>query len=53
VEQPCVVCATSLELNGRQVTVCQADVVPAMLGLADGTLTEDVAIDWLERNSAA
>ncbi len=46
-----VVCAVFLELNGRRVTASQADVVTTMLGVADGSITEDSFVTWLERNS--
>lgn len=48
-----VVCATFLELNGRQVTADQAGVVSIMLGVAASTVTEDRLIEWLEQNPAA
>ena len=46
-----VVCATFLEVNGRKVTATQADVVTTMLGVADGSINEEVFAAWLERNS--
>ena len=47
-----VVCATFLELNGREVTADQAGVVSIMLGVAGSTVSEDRLIEWLQRNSA-
>jgi death-on-curing protein len=46
-----VVCATSLELNGREVTADQAGVVSIMLGVAGGTVGEDQLIEWLTLHS--
>jgi death-on-curing protein len=46
-----VVCATFLEVNGRQVTATQADVVATMLGVADSSINEEAFSAWLERNS--
>ncbi|HMC62716.1 MAG TPA: type II toxin-antitoxin system death-on-curing family toxin [Candidatus Solibacter sp.] len=47
-----VVCATFLELNGREVTADQAGVVSIMLGVAGSTVSEDRRIEWLQQNSA-
>jgi death-on-curing protein len=46
-----VLCATFLELNGRQVTADQAGVVEIMLGVADGSVTDDLMKAWLDQNS--
>lgn len=46
-----VVCAVFMELNGRQITATQADVVTTMLGVADGSVTEESFVIWLRRNS--
>ena len=46
-----VVCATFLELNGREVTADQAGVVSIMLGVADSTVNEDQLIEWLTLHS--
>lgn len=46
-----VVCAVFLELNGPRVIATQADVVTSMLGVADGSVSEEVFGGWLERNS--
>jgi len=47
-----VLCATFMELNGREVTADQADVVAIMLGVASSAVTEGQLALWLERNSA-
>lgn len=44
-----VVCAVFLELNGKPIHVDQAEVVRVMLGVAEGSLTEDQFADWLKR----
>lgn len=46
-----VVCATFLELNGRSVIADQNTVVTMMLGVADGTVTENAFGAWLERST--
>jgi death-on-curing protein len=46
-----VVCATFLELNGREVTADQAGVVSITLGVAGSTVSKDQLIAWLEQNS--
>jgi death on curing protein len=46
-----VVCATFLELNGREVVASQADVVTVMLGVASGTVGEQEFTAWLDKNS--
>ena len=46
-----VLCATFMELNGREVTADQADVVAIMLGVASSGVTEEQLALWLERNS--
>jgi death-on-curing protein len=48
-----VLCATFLELNGRRVTADQPSVVEIMLGVADGTITDDLMALWLDQNSRA
>jgi death-on-curing protein len=45
-----VVCATFLEINGRQVTADQAGVVSMMLGVAAGTIGDTELAEWLEVN---
>jgi len=47
-----VLCATFLELNGREVTAEQPDVVAVMLAVASSTITEDQLAAWLEQNSS-
>jgi death on curing protein len=47
-----VLCATFMELNGREVTADQADVVAMMLGVASSAITEKQFARWLEQNSA-
>lgn len=46
-----VVCATFLELNGRQVTADQGEVVSMMLGVAEGSVGDDQLAAWLGQNS--
>jgi len=46
-----VVCATFLEINGREVVAPQADVVTAMLGVASGEWPEAKFTSWLATNS--
>jgi death-on-curing protein len=46
-----VVCATFLELNGREVTADQAGVVSIMLAVAGSTVNEDQLIEWLTQHS--
>ncbi len=45
-----VVCALFLELNEVAVVASQTEVVRAMLGLADGTLSEQQLVWWLEQD---
>jgi death-on-curing protein len=46
-----VVCASFLELNGREVTADQAGVVSIMLGVSGSTVGEDQLIEWLTQHS--
>jgi death-on-curing protein len=46
-----VVCATFLELNGREVMAAQEDVVTVMLEVAAGKLREEQFTAWLEANT--
>jgi death-on-curing protein len=45
-----VVCATFLEMNAREVTAAEADVVTKMLAVAAGELEEDSFTAWLNDN---
>ena len=45
-----VVCALFLELNEVAVVASQTDVVRVMLGLADGTISEQQFAWWLEQD---
>ena len=44
-----IVGALFLESNGISVIAGQADVVRVMVGVADGTMTEQEVVAWLER----
>jgi death on curing protein len=46
-----VVCATFLELNGRDVTADERTVVQMMLGVAAGKVKEAALAKWLALNS--
>jgi death-on-curing protein len=46
-----VVSATSLILNGRDLTASEVDVVTTILKLAAGELTEAELADWFRANS--
>ena len=46
-----VVCATFLEINGREVVAPQADAVTAMLGVASSEWSEEKFASWLGSNS--
>jgi len=48
-----VVCATFLEINGREVVASQADAVTAMLGVASGEWPEAKFSKWLDSNSGS
>ena len=43
-----VVCASFLELNGMNVIAAQEDVVSTMLGVADGTISDEALSHWLQ-----
>ena len=45
-----VVSAVFLELNGVSIMASQTDVVRAMRGIADGTISEEQLVSWLEQN---
>lgn len=47
-----VVCALFLELCGRTMIASQSDVVKVVLGLADGSVSEDEFAEWLRGASA-
>jgi death-on-curing protein len=42
---------TFLGLNGYDLTATDAEVVAEILGLADGTFSEDALADWIRRHS--
>ncbi len=44
-----VICVLFLELNGIAVIADQAEVIRVMLGIADGTLSEEEVVTWLKR----
>ena len=46
-----VICATFLELNRRRVTASQSDVVEIMLGVAEGSVSDDGLTVWLDQHS--
>ena len=46
-----IICALFLELNGISVIAAQEDVVEIMLGVADGSITEEHFLAWLEQSS--
>jgi death-on-curing protein len=46
-----VLCALFLELNGRDVTAEQTEVVEIMLGVAAGSVSDDEMALWLDKNS--
>lgn len=46
-----VLCAVFLELNGRDVTAEQSDVVAMMLAVASSAITEEQFAAWLAKNS--
>ena|SRR5690242_15691505 len=48
-----VICALFLELNGVAVISDSAEVVSAMLGAADGKLTEEEFALWLDKDHPA
>ena len=46
-----IICALFLELNGISVIASQEEVVEIMLGVADGSVTEESFLAWLEQSS--
>lgn len=42
-----------LEINGFEVTATEVDAVITILALADGSLSEEELVGWLQKNSAA
>ncbi|HEY4320364.1 MAG TPA: type II toxin-antitoxin system death-on-curing family toxin [Gemmatimonadales bacterium] len=44
---------TFLGLNGRELQADEADVVEVMVGVADGTVSEDDLAAWLRANTPA
>ena len=48
-----IVSATFLELNGRTVVAGQNEVVTIMLGVADGTVTDEAFSVWLQQSSVS
>jgi death-on-curing protein len=43
---------TFLGLNGYDLAATDAEVVAEILGLADGTFSEDALADWIRQHSA-
>jgi death-on-curing protein len=42
---------TFLGINGHELTATDAEVVAEIVGLAEGTISEDALADWIRRHS--